>query len=66
MERALTNVIRFATPGIEVIVIEPSHPKYGSIGITAGLADTIAKPRIRVMIGEVEIYLCDSTDLAEN
>lgn len=66
MQRSPTKVIPFATPGTEVTVIKPSHPKYGAIGVTAGLAATIGKPRIRVMIGEGEIYLCDPTDLVEN
>ncbi|HEY9318980.1 MAG TPA: hypothetical protein VIR28_13770 [Achromobacter sp.] len=64
----MTNVEikRLSTPGREVIIINPKHPMYDAIGVTAGLADTIGTPRIRVVIGEGEIYLCDPADLAEN
>lgn len=60
------EVERFSKPGLEVIIKNPAYSRYGSIGITAGIADTIGATRIRVMIGEGEIFLCDPTDLEEN
>ncbi len=59
------EIERLSRPGREVIITNPSHPKFDALGVTAGLADTIGKPRVRVMIGDGEIYLCDPTDLAE-
>ncbi|HCQ47215.1 MAG TPA: hypothetical protein DIW53_10710 [Achromobacter sp.] len=60
------EIERLSIPGREVIITNPSHPRYDAIGITAGLADTVGKQRIRVMVGEGEIFLCDPADLVEN
>lgn len=60
------GVKRLSIPGQEVIIINPKHPMHNAIGVTVGLADTMEAPRIRVMIEEGEIYLCDPADLLEN
>lgn len=62
----MNNTPPMATPGIEVIITNPSHPKYGVTGTTAGVADTIGTSRIRVMTQDGEIVLCNPGDVAEN
>jgi len=56
---------RLLVAGTEIIVVNPDHSKWGGKGITAGLADSLGLPRVRVLI-DGEVYLCDPSDLAEN
>lgn len=54
-----------ATTTKEVITINSAHPKFGALGVTAGLADTIDNVRVRVLV-DGNIYLCTASDIAEN
>lgn len=57
---------RLSMPGREVVIKNPAHSRHNAIGITAGVADTAGSHRIRVMLGDGEIFLCDPADLEEN
>ncbi|WOB74089.1 hypothetical protein [Achromobacter xylosoxidans] len=61
----LSNDLRRLAATKEVIIINAEHPKFGALGVTAGLADTVDTARVRVLV-DGAIYLCAPSDIAEN
>lgn len=51
--------------GTEVIIVNPNHPKYDAIGIFAGYADTLNRPRLRVLV-EGQSFFCSQDEVIEN